>query len=203
MADLETFRRETRAWLLANAPPSMRRPLAEDEEPCWGGRKETYPEPRGEAVARRHGRARLDGADLAEGVRRRRLEQRRGDACCAQEMAALRLRPPLVGFGLIMIGPTLLAARQRGAEARAPAAASCAARSAGARATRSPARAPTSPACRRARCSTATTSSSPGRRSGPRTPTRPTGCSCSCAPIPTRPSTRASRSCSWTWPAPA
>ena len=45
MPDLEAFRRETRAWLEANAPPSMRTPLAEHEEPCWGGRKATWKNP--------------------------------------------------------------------------------------------------------------------------------------------------------------
>ena len=43
--------------------------------------------------------------------------------------------------------------------------------------------APTSPACRRAPCSTATASSSTARRSGPPTATSPTGCSRWCAPI--------------------
>ena len=45
MADLDTFRRETRSWLEKNAPPSMRTPLGEHEEPCWGGRNATYPNP--------------------------------------------------------------------------------------------------------------------------------------------------------------
>jgi hypothetical protein len=68
----------------------------------------------------------------------------------------------------------------------------------GARASPSPARAATSRTCRRARCSTATTSWSPARRCGPPTPTAPTTASCSCAPTPPRRSTRASRACSWT-----
>ena len=106
MADLEAFRRETRAWLLANAPQSMFTPLPSTRT-VLGRPHRHLREPRGEAVARRHGGARLDRADLADGVRRRRLEQR-GGPVLAQEMAALRLRPPLVGFGLTMIGPTLL-----------------------------------------------------------------------------------------------
>src|SRR5262249_22364069 len=42
--DLDTFRNETRAWLDANCPPSMRAPGSEDET-VWGGRRETFPNP--------------------------------------------------------------------------------------------------------------------------------------------------------------
>ena len=84
-----------------------------------------------------------------------------------------------------MIGPTLLALRQRGAEAGAPAA-------------HLPRRDPLVPGLlragrglrprrrsRRAPCATATTTSSTARRSGPPTPTRRTGSSRSCAPTRT------------------
>ena len=70
MADLERFRAETREWLLANAPQSMFTPPRSEDDVCWGGKKGQYPPD--VALARRHGRARLDGADVAEGVRRRR-----------------------------------------------------------------------------------------------------------------------------------
>ncbi len=39
MADLETFREETRRWLQANAPASMYQPFKAPDELCWGGRK--------------------------------------------------------------------------------------------------------------------------------------------------------------------
>ena len=38
MADLETFRAETRAWLEVNCPAEMRTPIARDADVCWGGR---------------------------------------------------------------------------------------------------------------------------------------------------------------------
>ena len=38
MTDLDTFRTETRAWLAENCPRSMRLPLEDDEDRCWGGR---------------------------------------------------------------------------------------------------------------------------------------------------------------------
>ncbi|MDF2696460.1 MAG: Acyl-CoA dehydrogenase family protein [Labilithrix sp.] len=108
---LEAFREETRNWLTANAPASMRTPLAPGEEACWGGKKEkrspdaqrwlelnvergwtapTWP--------RAYGGGGLSKAEAK---------------VLTEEMNALGLRPPLVGFGLSMIGPLLL---QEGSE---------------------------------------------------------------------------------------
>ena len=44
MADLETFRAETRAWLEANCPAECRGPMADDEM-IWGGRNPTFKTP--------------------------------------------------------------------------------------------------------------------------------------------------------------
>ena len=44
VTDLDTFRSETRAWLEANCPPSMRTPGSEDES-VWGGRREKFVNP--------------------------------------------------------------------------------------------------------------------------------------------------------------
>ena len=38
MNELETFRRETRTWLEANCPQSMRGPITSTADLCWGGR---------------------------------------------------------------------------------------------------------------------------------------------------------------------
>src|SRR5260370_5853382 len=38
MSSLETFRKETRAWLESNCPPEMRRPIQTEDDTCWGGR---------------------------------------------------------------------------------------------------------------------------------------------------------------------
>jgi len=107
MTDLDTFRRDTRAWLEANAPASMRTPLGEHEEPCWGGRNPIFASPDVkrwlEVMAARGWTAPTWPAAYGGGGLSR--DEAR---VLAQEMAALRLRPPLVGFGLTMIGPTLL-----------------------------------------------------------------------------------------------
>jgi acyl-CoA dehydrogenase len=106
MADIETFRRETRDWLLANAPERMRTPLGEHEEPCWGGRKTTHPADVSrwlEMMAARGWTAPTWPKEYGGGGLSR--DEAR---VLSQEMAALTLRPPLIGFGLSMIGPVLL-----------------------------------------------------------------------------------------------
>lgn len=107
MSDLETFRSDTRAWLQANAPASIRTPLGEHEEACWGGRKATYPNPEVkqwlDRMAARGWTAPSWPTEYGGGGLSK--EEAR---VLSHEMAALRLRPPLVGFGLSMIGPTLL-----------------------------------------------------------------------------------------------
>ena len=42
MADLESFRSETRAWLEANCPPEMREPVRDESDACWGGRHAVF-----------------------------------------------------------------------------------------------------------------------------------------------------------------
>ena len=107
MSDLEQFRRETRAWLEANCPTEMRRPMTSDEDTFWGGRNTTFSsEPqriwfermrdKGWTVPhwpREYGGGGLD-PDETKIVR--------------QEMAAIGAREPLTSFGISMLGPALL-----------------------------------------------------------------------------------------------
>lgn len=39
MSNLETFRTETRDWLEANCPDSMRTPIKSEKDICWGGKR--------------------------------------------------------------------------------------------------------------------------------------------------------------------
>jgi acyl-CoA dehydrogenase len=106
MPDLEMFRAETRAWLTANAPASMRTPYRSTEELCWGGRKGKYsPDILRwlELCAERGFTAPTWPREYGGGGLDRAFAK-----VLSEEMAALRLRPPLVGFGLSMIGPLLL-----------------------------------------------------------------------------------------------
>ena len=108
MADLEAFRAEVRGWLEANAPAAIRG-LEIDPETGgnWGGRRPHWDHPEMkvwlERAAARGFTAptwprELGGGGLAP-------EQAKG---LAEELRRLRLPPPLTGFGLTMIGPTLL-----------------------------------------------------------------------------------------------
>ena len=107
MADLDKFRRDTRAWLEANCPPEMRKPMTSEEDTFWGGRNTKFSsEPqrvwfermrdRGWTVPHwptEYGGGGLDGEE-AKIVR--------------QEMAAIGARLPLSSFGISMLGPALL-----------------------------------------------------------------------------------------------
>jgi alkylation response protein AidB-like acyl-CoA dehydrogenase len=101
------FRAEARAWLQGNCPPEMRLALTSEDEVCWGGRNWKFASEaqrlwlqrmaeRGWTVPtwpREYG-----GGGLGAGQAR----------VLAQEMRALGCRPPLVSFGIWMLGPALL-----------------------------------------------------------------------------------------------
>lgn len=104
--ELDAFRAETRAWLEANCPASMRTPMPEDEVP-WGGRKAEWKNPDSklwlDRMAERGWTAptwpkEYGGGGLSSAEAR----------VLGQEMGRLRARPPLFSFGLWMLGPVLL-----------------------------------------------------------------------------------------------
>jgi alkylation response protein AidB-like acyl-CoA dehydrogenase len=106
MQDPEAFRADTRSWLEANCPPSMRTPMADDEV-VWGGRRASFKNPdsklwlarmaeRGWTVPtwpKEYGGGGLSPAEalVLEG-----------------EMRRLNCRSPLQSFGIWMLGPVLL-----------------------------------------------------------------------------------------------
>lgn len=112
MSDLETFRKETRAWLEENCPPSMRRGkdasnAAMGEDLVWGGRKEKFENPESKIWLERMGAKgwtapvwpkKYGGGGLSKAEAK----------VLAEEMRRLRAKPALIGFGLTMIGPLLV-----------------------------------------------------------------------------------------------
>ncbi len=111
MPDLDAFREETHRWLAANAPPSMRTPTRGTDELCWGGKKTTYaPDVLRwrDVMVERGWTAPMWPREYGGGG----LTPQEAKIL-TEEMAALSLRPPLIGFGLWMIGPLLL---QEGSE---------------------------------------------------------------------------------------
>ena len=106
MSDLAAFREDTRRWLDEHAPPSMRTPPRSADEVCWGGRKGRYPDDaRGwlAIMAERGWTAPTWPREYGGGGLTRDEAK-----VLAEEMAKQKLRPPLIGFGLEMIGPLLL-----------------------------------------------------------------------------------------------
>ncbi|MXP14832.1 acyl-CoA dehydrogenase [Altererythrobacter confluentis] len=107
MADLDTFRSETRAWLEANCPEEMRQPVRDEEDVYWGGRRATFKNEaqkswfeacvaKGYTVPawpKDYGGAGLDAGE-AKVLR--------------EEMSRINARPPLSSFGIWMLGPALL-----------------------------------------------------------------------------------------------
>ena len=104
--ELDVFRTETRAWLEANCPASMRTPLTGDETP-WGGRKFKWKNPDSKVWLDRMAEKgwtapmwpREYGGGGLSAAEARVLEQ---------ELARIKARPALVSFGVWMLGPVLL-----------------------------------------------------------------------------------------------
>jgi len=107
MADLDTFRSDTRGWLEANCPPEMREPMRSEKDACWGGRKFAYQSPaqkhwldvmaaRGWTVPDWPSEYGGGGLDPAE------------TKVLKEEMATIGARSPLTSFGISMLGPALL-----------------------------------------------------------------------------------------------
>jgi acyl-CoA dehydrogenase len=107
MADLEKFRAETASWLDANAPQSIRGGHVTDLDGNWGGRKATYSNPDMkvwlDVMAEKGWTSPTWPVEYGGGG----LSKEEAKVL-TQEMTRLRLPAPLVGFGLTMIGPTLL-----------------------------------------------------------------------------------------------
>jgi alkylation response protein AidB-like acyl-CoA dehydrogenase len=107
MADLETFRTETRKWLLDNSPSGVRGLMLALGEGNWGGRKAVYPNSdmkRWLEVMAERGWTAPEWPSQYGGGGLSKAETK----VLREEMAALKLPEPLSGFGLTMIGPVLL-----------------------------------------------------------------------------------------------
>jgi len=107
MTDLETFREETRAWLEANCPASMRTPLTGEEEIVWGGRNAKYPSEDAKLWLDRMGAKgwtvpswpqEYGGGGLSADENR----------VLQSELKRIGARPALFSFGIWMLGPVLL-----------------------------------------------------------------------------------------------
>jgi alkylation response protein AidB-like acyl-CoA dehydrogenase len=105
--DLDVFRKETRSWLEANAPRSVMGMAFTEIDGSWGGKRAKFANSDMktwlEVMGERGWTAPTWPSEYGGGGLSREEAK-----VLAQEMASLRLPPALVGFGLTMIGPTLL-----------------------------------------------------------------------------------------------
>ena len=107
MTSSEEFRQETKDWLEANCPQSMRQPFGSEADACWGGRNFVFQSEdqkqwldsmasKGWTVPtwpKEYGGAGLDG------IHHKVLKQ---------ELRRINARNPLLSFGISMLGPALL-----------------------------------------------------------------------------------------------
>ena len=107
MADLDSFRSETRSWLEANCPAEMRTPMRGEKDLCWGGRHFQF---QSEAqkqwldVMASRGWTVPDWPTEYGGGGLSPAEAK----ILKEEMRSLGCRPPLTSFGISMLGPALL-----------------------------------------------------------------------------------------------
>ena len=106
MADLEAFRAETRAWLEANCPPSMRTPMPADETP-WAGARFAWKNPESKLWLDRMAAKGWTAPTWPREYGGGGLNREEGRVL-AQELAAINARPALMSFGVWMLGPVLL-----------------------------------------------------------------------------------------------
>ena len=108
MSDLESFRRDTRAWLEANCPAEMRQPVVSENDACWGGRHFKFQSEAQRAWMQKMGERGWTVPTWPKIYGGGGLNKEEA-AVLNAEMRALGCRPALVSFGIWMLGPALLA----------------------------------------------------------------------------------------------
>jgi acyl-CoA dehydrogenase len=107
MADPDSFRQEVRAWLEANCPPEMRKPVLGEDDMCWGGRNPVFKNEAQKLWLERMGERGWTVPDWPKEYGGGGLTPAE-TKILRQEMAAIGARNPLYSFGISMLGPALL-----------------------------------------------------------------------------------------------
>ena len=112
MSDLETFRAETRQWLEANCPPSMRGAMpsitdSDTGDVVWGGRRAVYRNPEAKLWLDRMGAKGWTAPTWPKAYGGGGLTKDEAKVL-AQQLARIKARPALLSFGIWMLGPVLL-----------------------------------------------------------------------------------------------
>ena len=106
MSTIEQFREETRAWLEANCPASMRTPMPEDEL-IWGGREIQFKNDDQRLWFERMRDKGWFAPDWPTEYGGGGLDAEQA-AVLSNEMRRLGCRPPQINLGIWMLGPVLL-----------------------------------------------------------------------------------------------
>jgi alkylation response protein AidB-like acyl-CoA dehydrogenase len=107
MSDLAQFRADTRAWLEANCPPEMRKPMRSEDDACWGGRHFSFQSEAQECWMRVMGEKGWTVPDWPAAYGGGGLSPAETKVL-KEEMRAIGARSPLSSFGISMLGPALL-----------------------------------------------------------------------------------------------
>ena len=107
MSELEAFRAEIRAWIEANCPAEMRKPVQGEDDICWGGRNfvfKSLAQKQWMEVCAAKGYTVPDWPVAYGGAGMNPAQAK----VWREEMARAGARPPLSSFGIWMLGPALL-----------------------------------------------------------------------------------------------
>jgi len=107
MSDLENFRAEIRAWIEANCPEEMRKPVQGEDDICWGGRNFVFKnaaQKQWMEVCAAKGYTVPDWPMPYGGAGMSPAEAK----IWREELTRAGARPPLSSFGIWMLGPALL-----------------------------------------------------------------------------------------------
>ena len=107
MADLETFRAETRAWLAENCPAEVRGPLENEEDRVWGGRNAVFKTPAHKLWMERMSARGWTAPEWPKEYGGGGLSREEAKVL-ASELRRIDAQIALSSFGVWMLGPALL-----------------------------------------------------------------------------------------------
>lgn len=107
MSNLETFRTETRDWLEANCPDSMRTPIKSEKDICWGGKRFEFASDDQQIWLERMSSRGWTCPTWPEEYGGGGLSKEEAEIL-KEEMSRIKARPALISFGIWMLGPALL-----------------------------------------------------------------------------------------------
>lgn len=107
MTDLDRFRQQTRDWLQENCPEEMRDGKADDANICWGGKTWEFQSEAQKLWLNRCAEQGFTVPTWPTAYGGAGLDRAR-EKILREEMARIDARPPLLSFGIWMLGPALL-----------------------------------------------------------------------------------------------